>query len=339
MKSFLMLCLTALLLISSTACDITNAQTPDVLPKVVIVSQKGSLEDQTYSNLAYDGIMRAARDYKMEVVFTEPETDDSYIEAVSEAADGADLVIAVGNAEADEIIKIAGEKPDTLFALVDSQEDAPGNVMCISFKEEEGAFLVGVIAALTSETQSIGFVGGVRDEASAAVEYGFRAGAISANPDIQVSVIYTGCFNDPQEGNKAAGILVEEGVDVIFHSAGQCGDGVTEVADKAGIWSITTDGGKSSQESDTVLCSVFKRIDNGIYLSIQSFMEGSFLSGAYDFGLDFEAVGYLDSDGNIDDEIKARADEFAAAILEGNIIVPKTRQEFNNFKIPETGTL
>ncbi|GAB1475599.1 BMP family ABC transporter substrate-binding protein [Bacillota bacterium] len=339
MKKVFMLCMVGLMLTFNTGCDITNAQTSDILPKVALVAKKGSLENEAYAEMAYAGILKASQDYNVEVLLTEPENKAAYIEAVSDAAAEADLVVAVGHAEADEIIKIADNNPETLFAVLDSYEDAPDNVMCLSFKEEEGAFLAGVIASLTSETHKIGFIGGVKDEATKAFEYGFRAGVLSANPDTDVTVKYTDCFDDPQKGKEAALALIEEGVDVIFHPSGRCSEGVIEVADNAGIQTIGSDAGVYPMESNSVLCSVYKRVDYGVYLSVQSFMEGKFLMGSYNFGLDFEAVGYSDCNGKLDKETKARTDAFAAAVLSGSIIVPKNHREFSSFKIPDGETL
>ena len=84
---------------------------------------------------------------------------------------------------------------------------------------------------------------------------------------------------------------------------------------------------------------MFKRVDNGVYLSIQSFMEGKFEGGIYKFGLDFEAVGYSDEAGNLSEDIKAQTDDYAAAILAGSIYVPENREQFEEFPVPEEGLL
>ncbi|MGI6732738.1 MAG: BMP family lipoprotein [Anaerovoracaceae bacterium] len=339
MKKILALCLILMLLVSLASCDTTNAQPINPLPKVVMVASEGGLGDKSFNDMAYEGILRAAEDYKIEVQIEEPENRNAYIETVSAAAAEADLVIAVGYIEADALLEIAENSPDTFFAVVDSDVEAPDNVMSLSFKEEEGSFLVGVIAALTSETQIVGFVGGAEDETIESFEFGYRAGVKAVNPEARVLVEYTGCFDDAEHGKTAALSLIEEGADVVFHAAGECGIGVIEAAGEKGVWAIGVDKDQSELNPDAVLCSMFKRVDNGVYLSIQSFMDGKFEGGVYEFGLDFEAVGYSDQADNLPEEIKSQADLYAKAIIAGDIYVPKNREQFEEFEVPEDGLL
>ncbi len=336
MRKILLLCLIALMLISSTACDTTSAQPIDPLPKVVMVASEGGLGDESFNDMAYEGILRAAEDYEIEVKVEEPETRDAYIETISQSAsEGADLVIAVGHIKADDLQEIAEQNPETLFAVVDSEEEAPDNVMSLSFKEEEGAFLVGVIAAMSTESQTLGLVGGAEDGTMDGFEYGYRAGIKSVNPEAKVLVEYTGRFDDAEAGKAAALALIDEGADVLFHASGECGIGVIEAADERGVWAIGVDKDQSYIDPDTVLCSMFKRVDNGVYLSIQSFLDGKFEGGVYKFGLDFEAVGYSDEAENLTEETKAQADLYAAAILAEDIFVPENREQFEEFKVPD----
>ncbi len=336
MKKSLLLCLAALVLLGGTACEMTNAAPADPLPKVVMVTAEGRLGNGGFNDLAYDGVLRAASDYKIEVTIEEVHTRDEYTETVSAAAlEGADLVIAIGDIDAGELEGIAEENPDTLFAVVDSEEEASDNVMSLSFKEEEGAFLMGVIAALTTRTHTLGFVGGVESKAAEGFEFGYRAGVKAINPDARVVAEYTDSFDDVEDGRAAALTLIGEGADVIFHAAGECGIGVIEAAAENGVWVIGIDRDQSDIDPEAVLCSMFKRVDNGVYLSIQSFMEGTFKGGIYKFGLDFEAVGYSDEAGNLSPEVKALADKYASAILAGNLYVPENREQFEEFQVPE----
>ena len=97
---------------------------------------------------------------------------------------------------------------------------------------------MGVIAALTSETQIVGFVGGAEDETIESFEFGYRAGVKAVNPEARVLVEYTGCFDDAEHGKTTALSLIEEGADVVFHAAGECGIGVIEAAGEKGVWAI-----------------------------------------------------------------------------------------------------
>lgn len=336
MKKILMLCLAALMLIVYLGCDVTNAQSKGPLPKVVMVTPKSMHGNESDNQLAYEGALKAANDYEIEMVLKETDTYGEYIGAISDAAtEGADLVIAAGDVQLSVINGIAENSPDTLFAVIDSKEGTVAdNVMCISFKDEEGAFLAGVIAALITETQVVGFVGGEKDKDVEVFEFGFRAGVKAANTEAIVLIEYIGNFNDIEEGAESAHSLVNQGADVIFHAAGNSGAGIVEVAEQSGIWVINADD-NLSQDSKAVLCSTFKRVDNGVYLSIQSFMEGKFHSGAYEFGLDFEAVGYTDNSGSLTKETRKLVNKFVSEVLLGNILVPKNKTEFSNFQVPD----
>ncbi len=332
MKKILLICLVGLMLTINTACDTTNAHS-GISPKIVMVTPLASKGDETFNHSAYDGIIKASDDYKIEISVIEPETQDEYIETVSEAASkGADLVIAVGYIEADKLKSIASESPDTMFAVVDSDCEGPDNVMNITFKNEEGAFLIGVISALTTETGKLGYVGGAKDETAEALEYGFLAGIEAANPQVEVAVEYVNGFDDPESGKEAAMTLIENGCDVIFHAAGESGVGVIEAAAEMDAWAVSIDQNNSTYNHDAVLCSLFKRVDNGVYLSIQNFLEGKFSGGVYEFGLDFEAVGYVDRCKNLKKEVRDQADRYAKAILSGEIKVPKNKTQFKDFK-------
>jgi basic membrane protein A len=339
MKKILSLFLILVLMLSLSSCDATSAQPIDSLPKVVMVASEGGLGDESFNDMAYEGILKAAKDYKIEVTIEEPEDRYAYIETVSAVAGDTDLVIAVGYIDANTLQEIAENNPDTSFAVVDSEVQVADNVMSLSFKEEEGSFIVGIIAALTTETQILGFVGGAEDGTIESFEFGYRAGIKAINPEARVLVEYTGCFDNAEHGKAAALSLIEEGADVVFHAAGECGIGVIEAAGEKGVWAIGVDKDQSDLNPDAVLCSMFKRVDHGVYLVIQSFMEGKFEGDVYEFGLDFEAVGYSDAAGNLSNEVKSLADLYAKAIIAGDIYVPKNREEFEEFKVPEEGLI
>ena len=122
------------------------------------------------------------------------------------------------------------------------------------------------------------------------------------------------------------------------HHAARCGIRSSKPQEK-NVWAIGVDKDQSDLNPDAVLCSMFKRVDHGVYLVIQSFMEGKFEGDVYEFGLDFEAVGYSDAAGNLSNEVKSLADLYAKAIIAGDIYVPKNREEFEEFKVPEEGLI
>ena len=341
MKKALAVILTVFLLAGFTACTKKTQPEPEpVLPKVVFIAADGGLEGNRYNTSAYEGVKEAQKDYDLEVSVLEPTTGKEYSAALSEAAaGGAKLVIGTGYISKTTMKKIAEANPDTLFALLDYQEEIAGNVLSLAYKEQEGAFVVGVIAALTSQSRIVGFVGGEDTAILEKYEYGFRAGVKAIDANVQVISQATGTFIDPEAGKTAAQALIAAGADVIFHEAGESGDGVIAAAQAAGIWAIGADEDQSELAPETVLCSMYKQLDDGVYLAIQTMMDDEFEGGVMELGLDYQAVGYSDKAGNLPDEIREQARAYVQAICAGKIYVPAGRADFEDFIIPEGGLL
>ena len=345
MKKRLIILLLLIFLIGLTACDLSkepeeDPPIPDPLPKIIMVTSEGGLDDQSFNEMAHDGLVRAASDFEIGMSVMEPTSKDYFVQTIENAAkEGADLVIGVGSLPPLELERIGELYSDTSFAILDSEFDGLENVMSLSFKEHEGSFLVGVIAALATETDMVGFVGGEQSPTMEKFEYGFRAGVKVINPEIQVLVDYVGAFDKPEQGKIIAQKQIQEGVDVIFQAAGKSGIGVIEMAQEQEIYAIGVDRDQSSLAPNSVLCSMIKRVDYGVYFAIQAFLEEEFEGGVHEFGLDYEAIGYSDDAGNLPEEIVDQVDAYAAAILSGDLYVPKNQAEFESFTIPEGGFL
>ncbi len=340
MRPILVMLLIALIAISTLSCGDQNIEVPenieeDPMKKVVMVASEGGLGDKSFNDVAYEGILQGASDYQIQVSIEEPDAEHDYINAVKKAAEEADLVIAVGFIPKNKLEEIATLYPETLFAVLDSEDEVSDNVMNIAFKDHEGSFLVGVIAALTTESDIVGFIGGKQDPTMDKFEYGFRAGVKIINPNAQVLVDYTECYDNPAIGETIAKELIEEGADVLFHATGECGIGVIDAVAEMKVWAIGVDQDQSFLNHESVLCSMFKRADSGVYFAIQKMMEGQFKGGVYEFGLEFEAVGFVDGADNLPEEIKKQAEDYAEAIIAGKILVPKDRGGFEGFTVPE----
>lgn len=345
MKKYPIILILLIFIFGLTACDLAKEPEevppiPEPLPKIIMVTSEGGLDDQSFNEMAHDGLLRADSDFEIDMSVMEPASKDFFIETIEDAAkDGANLVIGVGFMPPEELTRIGELYPDTMFAIVDSEFDELGNVMSLSFREQEGSFLVGVIAALTTETDMVGFIGGEQSSTMEKFEYGFRAGVKVINPEIQMLVDYIGAFDQPEQGKAIAQNQIQEGVDVIFQAAGKSGIGVIEMAQEQEIYAIGVDRDQSALAPNSVLCSMFKRVDHGVYFAIQAFLEGEFEGGIHEFGLDYEAVGYSDDAGNLPEEIVDQVDAYAASILSGDLYVPKNQAEFESFSIPEGGFL
>jgi basic membrane protein A len=207
------------------------------------------------------------------------------------------------------------------------------NVIGIQFNEEQGAFLVGAAAALTSKTGSVGFIGAVPIPLLQKYEAGFAAGARAANAKIKVQVAYLAQsvddvgFKDPAMAREAALDMYGAGADVIFAAADDAGSGVIQAAHARGLWAIGVDSDQYllSDESvrGAILTSMLKRADVVTYTVTMEFANGVPKDGNNVFGLDRDGVGYATSGGFVD-QIKAQLDAFATRIAAGEILVPTT---------------
>lgn len=263
------------------------------------------------------------------------------------AETGHELIVANGFAFAQNVWRVGTEFPDVAFAITDDcpQDDTftvveMDNVRCMLFSEEQGSFLMGVAAALKTETDIVGFIGGVEVDLIKKFQAGFEAGVQTVNPDITIlPAVYltqvpdfTG-FNDPVKGKEAALALYGQGADVVYHAAGGSGLGLFQAADELSsddlfLWAIGVDADQYNTVGDPVLqehilTSMLKRVDVAVAKAISDFLEGSYTPGPVRLGLGEEGVGYATSGGFIDD-ITGEMDSYAEQIISGEIEVPTT---------------
>ncbi|MDD3349614.1 MAG: BMP family ABC transporter substrate-binding protein [Eubacteriales bacterium] len=340
MKRITAILIIATLMLALPACTKKAEPEPEpVLPKVVFVAE-GGLTDNIANTIAFEGMTKAKEEFEIETELLETETSSDSIGGLSQAAAaGAKLVITTGFVSVETMTEIAAQYPETLFALLNYDEEIAANVMGLAYKEQEGAFIAGVIAALSTQTQVIGFVGGEDSELLESYEYGFRSGVKAINPNAQVAVAFAETFEDPNAGRTVAQTLISNGADILYQEAGKSGSGAIEAAEQAGIQVIAGDCGQAECDSEAILCSTFKRLDSGVYLAIQMMMEGDFEGGVFELGLDFEAVGYTDEEERLLPETASQAKAYIKAISAGDIYVPSNRSEFEEFVVPEGGFL
>lgn len=300
-----------------------------------MITDTGGLGDQSFNDSAWDGLARAEKELGIERKVLESETADDYLpNLTSFAEENMDLIIGVGFLFNESMKTAAEQFPNQKFAIIDSVVDAP-NVASLTFKEEEGSFLVGVIAGLTTKTNKIGFIGGMKFPLIEKFEYGFRAGVKAVNPNAEVFVNYADSFEDAAKGKEIALVQHEKGADVIYHAAGGVGVGLIEAAKEKGFWAIGVDKDQSALAPKNVLCSMVKRVDNATFYVAKAVKEGKFEGKVYTYGLKEEGVGYSDKAGNLSQELKDAAEKYKKAIIDGKISVPKTKEEFEAFEAPE----
>jgi basic membrane protein A len=257
------------------------------------------------------------------------------------AAEGMDLVIGVGFIFTDDITTLAKEYPNVNFADVDyavstdAQGNAiqpPPNLAALKFREEEGSFLVGALAAMVGKSKRVGFVGGMDIPLIHKFEAGYAAGVKHVCPDCTVVSQYAGvtpeAFRNPGRGKELALSQYQSGVNIIFHASGSTGLGVFEAARATGKLAVGVDADQYSEAPNHILTSMVKGVDVAVYDAIKRVKEGTFKGGIYQLGLAEQGVGYIYDKNNealIPADIRARLEELREQIVQKRITVPSTR--------------
>ena len=310
--------------------------------QVGVVFDMGGRGDKSFNDGAYIGAMRAARELGARVRFVEPgEGSDREAGLRLLAAEGMDLVIGVGFIFTDDITVLAREYPGVAFACVDyavSVDAAgkviqpPANLAALKFREEEGSFLVGALAALVGGSKKVGFVGGMDSPLIHKFEAGYRAGVKRVCPDCEVLVQYAGvtpdAFANPGRGKELALSQYQQGVNVIYHASGSTGLGVFEAARSMNRYGIGVDADQYAEAPGRVLTSMVKRVDESVFDAIQRVKDGTFKGGIYQFGLAENGVGYVYDENNralIPESVRERVEALREEIIAGRIRVPSTR--------------
>ena len=311
---------------------------------VGIVFDVGGRGDKSFNDGAYNGAMRAARELGARVRFIEPgEGSDREAGLRLLAAEGMDLVVGVGFIFTDDLMLLARDYPAVDFAGVDlavGTDSAgrpippPANLAALKFKEEEGSFLVGALAALSGKSKKVGFVGGMDVPLIHKFEAGYRAGVRQVCPDCQVVAQYAGvtpeAFRNPGRGKELALSQYQQGVNVIFHASGSTGLGVFEAARQTGKYAIGVDADQYAEAPGHILTSMVKGVDAAVYDAIKQVRERRFRGGINSFGLAQDGVGYVYDENNralISDSVRAVLEDLRQQIVDGRIRVPSTRTE------------
>jgi basic membrane protein A and related proteins len=313
-------------------------------PTVGVVFDMGGRGDKSFNDGAYLGADSATRQLQARVQFIEP-GDGSDREAGLRllAAERRGLVLGVGFIFSDDLTELAREYPDVNFAGVDfalSTDAAgkvippPSNVAALKFREEEGAFLVGAMAALVGGSKKVGFLGGMDIPLIHKFEAGYKAGVMYVCKDCTVIAQYAGvtpeAFRNPSKGKELALSQYQQGVKVIFHASGSTGLGMFEAARAMGRghYGIGVDADQYSEAPGFVLTSMVKGVNTVVFDTIRRVQDGSFAGGIFSYGLKEKGVGYIYDANNkalIPDSVRARLLELESDIVAGRIVVPSTR--------------
>jgi basic membrane protein A len=256
-----------------------------------IIYDLGGKFDKSFNEAAYNGMQKWAKESGKKFLEFEVTNESQREQSVRRMAEkGASPIISVGFSQASAVEKIAKEFPKLNFVIVDMVVELP-NVQSVVFKEQEGSFLVGTMAALASKTGKVGFVGGMDIPLIRKFECGYEQGAKFANPKAEVFQNMTGttgaAWNDPARGGELAKAQFAKGADVVFAAAGGTGTGVYQAAKDSGKLAIGVDSNQNHLQPGTMLTSMLKRVDVAVYNVSKTFKPGLTVLGLKEGGVDY----------------------------------------------------
>jgi basic membrane protein A len=333
----------AALAFSATACggktsSEANADNADNADSAAIAYDIGGRGDQSFNDAAYAGLEKAVKDLGIKGNDEEPsegEADADKIQRLTNLAKaGNDPVIGVGFAYAGAVRDVAKKYPKVTFGIIDDQQFKADNVANMVFAEEQGSYLAGVAAAMTTKSKVVGFVGGVETPLIKKFEAGFVQGVKDTNKDVEVKVQYLtqppnyDGFSKPDLGKAAAEGMLDDKADVIYPAAGLAGVGAIEATAKAGKWAIGVDSDQYKQPGlaqykDRILTSVLKNVEGAVYDLIKSAKDGKPATGVITYDLARDGVGLADSNPEYkkNAELVAAVEKAKKGIIDGKVKV------------------
>lgn len=299
--------------------------------KIGLVTDVGKVNDKTFNQSAYEGMMRAAQELGLHASFIETTQPTDYEKNIRQFIDdGYGLVITVGFMLGDATQKAAREHPNVKFAIVDFAYDPPlPNVLGLVFAEDESGFLAGALAALMTKTNKLGFVGGKEIPPVIKFRKGYEAGARYINSSVSVYGVYIDSFTDPARGRVAAESQIAEGADVIFGGGGTTGSGAIKAANDKKVYCIGVDTDEylttfANTGAPYLLTSAMKRVDNAVYNAIKDYASGAFVGGVKLGNAANEGIGlapFHETESLVSDEIKVHLQGLQANLGDGSIVI------------------
>ncbi|WP_371870410.1 BMP family lipoprotein [Gottfriedia solisilvae] len=262
--------------------------------KVGIMLSSVGLGDQSFSDAAFSGLIKAREESDIFFDYREPSDDLSFEQGFTELVkEDCELVVGLGFSVKESLEKVAKQYPNQKFLLIDETSELP-NVTSLTFKEEEGSFLVGAIAGLTTKTNVVGFIGGEDVPLIKKFEKGFAEGVKATNPKASVMTEYAGDFGKADLGAEIAGDMIKQkNVDTLYAAAGFTGVGVLQEAQKNSKYAIGVDTDQFFIAEKAVVTSMLKNVDVAIQSAIKSYIDenGKFPEKNMTFGLKEDGVG------------------------------------------------
>ena len=316
-----------LLTLMATASMAASALAADVKPAVIF--DLGGKFDKSFNEAAFNGAEKFKAETGIEYRDFEIANDAQREQALRKfAGDGNNPIVVAGFSWAAALEKVAPEYPDTKFAIIDMVVTGQPNVKSIVFKEQEGSYLAGVMAAIAAKSNKVGFVGGMDIPLIHKFACGYVGGVKSVKPDAEVFQAYTGsdpsAWNDPVKGGEITKSQISQGADVVYHAAGGTGVGVLQAAAEAGKLGIGVDSNQNGLQPGHVLTSMLKRVDVAVYNAFMDAKNDKFVADIQNLGLKEDGVGVAMDEHNkalVTPEMTAAVDKAKADIIAGTVTV------------------
>nr|WP_285864333.1 BMP family protein [Lederbergia lenta] len=313
---------------------------------VAMVTDEGGVDDKSFNQSAWEGLTAFGEENNLKkgkegYNYFESKSEADYATNLNTAVrNDFDVIYGVGYKLQKAIEKIADQRKDSQFAIVDEVIENKDNVASIMFKEHEGSFLVGVVAGLMTKSNKVGFVGGIEGDLINKFAAGFEAGVKEVNPNATVQIQFAGTFSDSAKGASIAATQYSSGVDIIYHAAGGAGLGVfTEAKNlkqkdpERDVWVIGVDQDQHAEgdvkvdgeTKNVTLTSMVKRVDVAVKEVANLAKEGKFPGGELvEYGLEEDGVKISDSQEHLTDEVLKAVKEYETKIKNGEIDIPST---------------
>ena len=286
--------------------------------KIGMVADIGGINDESFNQSAWEGLQKAEKDFGIEVKVIESKQASEYLQNMESLLDeDVDMVIGVGYTMKEDIEKQAKNYPDKQFVLIDETYDSiPENVTPILFRENEAAYLTGLVAGKSR------------------FEYGYKAGVKEANKDCNVNVQYAGTFSDAAKGKSIANQMYGNGSDIILAAAGGTGLGSIESAKEQNKYAIGVDRDQSDLAPKNVLTSALKKVNVGVYDTVKEFVEGKLTGGQEKvYGLKEDGVGIPETTKNlVPQDIIDYVNSMIEKIKNDEIKVPSNEEEYKSMQ-------
>ncbi len=297
----------------------------DVQP--ALLYDLGGKFDKSFNEAAYHGAEKFKEETGIAYVEFEVSNASQREQALRRfAEDGRNPIVMAGFSWVDSLTKVAAEYPELKFAIIDDAVDLP-NVRSLKFKDNEGSYVVGVLAAMASKTKKVGFIGGMDVPLIRNFECGYVGGAKAAGATDVIQNM-TGdtpaAWNDPAKGGEIAKTQMDQGADVIYAAAGGTGVGVLQAAADAGKLGVGVDSNQNGLHPGKVLTSMLKRVDVAVYSAFMDAKDDKFTAGVNNLGLKEGGVDYAVDENNKDlitPEMQAAVEKAKADIIDGKIEV------------------